>query len=210
MVHWFLQNYPNNAAAMVQQFAAVQHDLKSLQTLTSSLQQSFHNLNSDSSPFVRVSTFHDIRTQISTHIDQVVAAERQNRLDDMNALRSSAGNDHELRVKEKNQTKATLDTLSTLLTKLHEDMQSLQSESLQVREEVADIKTNFIQPNRQYLGYFGDILILLGQMQNVIDQLCVNLPRGGKLVTAPWTMNMATIMPVESEKPENANSMGLQ
>jgi hypothetical protein len=209
MVHWFLQNYPNNAAAMVQQFAALQHDLRSLQTLTSSLQQSFHNLNSDSSPFLRVHTFHDIRTQLSTHIDRVVAAERQHRLDDMNALRSSAGKDHELRVKEKNQTKITLDSLGTLVSKLQEDVQSLQGGSLQVHEEVADINTNFIQPNRQYFGYFGNILILLGQMQHVIEQLCVNLPRGGEMVIPPWTMNMATIMPAAS-KSENANGMGLQ
>jgi len=255
MVHWFLQNYPSNAANMVQQFASLQQEVKTLQDQLQSrlqdlttplaaapnppgsakpdsevilpqtlarideacnsakeaikiaeeaktkadeaaepiggIQRTLHNLNMPTAPFARTivtqaleKSIRDLQKEVEAGLadarDARVSAisdERAERINATNELRSAAGNNHDLRVKEMKELKASVASCTTTQEELSTRLTSLEETSQALRHDVDTINNDFIAPNQELFGYWPSVLIVVCQLQSLLESINQNLPK---------------------------------
>lgn len=275
MVQWFLQNYPSNAATMLQRYGSLQEEVNALKDLSASvgwvqsrsediaslltsapqlqellnsatelrlpqlmakineayneskqaltvakgaqskaeshtnlitsLQQSLHNLNAVPSSSTQATQTldrqlrelrKDLETGLSTARDDRVAAINKvtsERKDAINEVRNSAGNDHELRVKEMKTLKASLTSCNTAFEGLSTQVTSLQETSEILRTDVNTINNDYIVPNRNMFGLFSHVLIVVCQLQTLLESVNMNLPKGP--IEFEWHMNLNDVGP---------------
>tara|TARA_R110002003_G_scaffold2429_2_gene24294 strand:+ start:2838 stop:5237 length:2400 start_codon:yes stop_codon:yes gene_type:complete len=133
--------------------------LESVQGAVDGLQQSFHNLNSATSPFVKVQAILDIERRfeaLKAHVEGRLAGERQACVDLANELRST----------------------SSQMTAGIEDIAKASSALRNLRNDVDTLNNDYIKPNRDFFGLFGNMVIAIGQLQSVVENLNQNLPKG--------------------------------
>jgi hypothetical protein len=275
MVQWFLQNYPSNAANMLQQYASLQQDVHALQSLSAqvswiqsrseeltalltsapqlqalvgsttelrdpqslakieeacdtakravsvadtaqgkanehtqlitSLQQSLHNLNlAVNSPSSHLATTQITKAlgkdleklgkdlqNLRTEMKEEVLATHDARVNAVNELRTNAGRDHELRVKEMKALKSSVASFTAAHEELSTRLTTLQEASAALRNDVDTVNNEFIEPNRTFFGLFGSVLIVVGQLQSLLESMNQNLPKAP--IAIDWHVDLAQL-----------------
>jgi DNA repair exonuclease SbcCD ATPase subunit len=211
MVHWILQHYPTSTATMQQQYASLLQDVRDVHELYAQLSwippkkpdlvallenglQRGHifadeALESASQAMMKVGAIEATLRDNSSAIQSLQRALTgvQQSLQNLNTASF-------IRASVVDEAKKTIEALSDRFTQLD-------GASSTLRQEHDALMQDFIEPNRETFGMFGQMLALVGQIQVFTESVYMNIPTkdGTSLLPRPaW---------LASENGENGNGM---
>jgi chromosome segregation ATPase len=173
----------NNSQQSVTVAKGAQNKAESHTGLIKSLQQSLHNLNSTPSlgsttQAEAIQAFEQQLRDLQKDFETGLNGARQERINAINEVKTAAGTDHELRVKEMKGLKASVASCRTLIDGVSPRVTSLEEVSTILRADVDTINNDYITPNRKTFALFSHVLITACQLQELFESVNQNLPHG--------------------------------
>ncbi|KAF2826532.1 hypothetical protein CC86DRAFT_370496 [Ophiobolus disseminans] len=186
----------NNATKAMSVAEAADSKTNNQMKQISSVQQSLHNLNSASAQVSKGPTkqgvdnsLRDLQKEIKTGLadarDSCVRAindEHNERVNAANELRTAVERNLEL------QMKALEGSVVEMISTRFKDFQET---SASLRHDVDTINNEYITPNRELFGLFGNVLIVIGQLQLLLESINMNLVKGP--IAFKWHMDLNSL-----------------
>ncbi|KAF1835215.1 hypothetical protein BDW02DRAFT_296136 [Decorospora gaudefroyi] len=168
--------------------------VESLRVALTGLQQSFRNLNSDTSPFAKTEALSNVEETMKTLKSTI------------NELRTTFGEAHETRVKVEGQMKSSIRgfeqvraALEPRVNNLAGRIDEIQASSSQIQQDFDKMNT-LVESNREFFGLIGKLLLVGAQLQQVVENLNQNLPKG------PMKLDWVEYLPTLSLPNTNTNT----
>jgi DNA repair exonuclease SbcCD ATPase subunit len=93
-------------------------------------------------------------------------------------LQTSIKEETEARVGENHKIRHSLEAFAAVTMQLTQGVRDLQATSLDRGRDIDTINKDFVEPNRELFAMFPHIIRYIGQMQDIVEQLNQNLPKG--------------------------------
>ncbi|KAF1935768.1 hypothetical protein EJ02DRAFT_470937 [Clathrospora elynae] len=164
-----------------------------------SLQKSLHNLNSDTSPFAKTEALVALEENLQKTCVAMGEHLEKTSLNSMNEFRAASGKEHNQRVEAENKLRSSILECKQQINQIPDltpQVEKLQESSAQLRREFDTVNNTLIEPNRDVFGYFGTLLAVVCQIQDIIESMNQNQlkPRPLKI---EWIHHLATLEPLE-------------
>lgn len=181
MVHWFLKNYPSSQANLVLQVTAMQHEVHGLQDLASQLAwlpSKSQDLNALLTCAPQLQALADSAdslhrlVQPRSRIDQA-CEEAQEAVKIVRTVEKTLNEKTEFL---QSALKTDIEDIQKWRAEIDTRVNALESTSPALRQDIDRIRTDFVEPNKEALAMYGQLVLTLGQVQETVRAICQNLP----------------------------------
>lgn len=167
MVHWFLQQFPNNTASLMDKMKTMCSDVAELKQVSRKLSQL------DVAKLVAYTPHLDSFADARGHLQHLLHdhAATQEALRIANEALASATESASLVAQQQDSIQSSTKKLEDDLSKMTMRVKDIQSSSESTKEELGRIMDRYIDPNKEFFMMLIPAIVAVGQLQTIIRKI---------------------------------------